>query len=158
MTALFAGSVEREIPLGSLFDVQTATRNFPLLAHAEVQKRMARGTAKTKSIGRGPSIKLADVTNNVAASSITLVDPATVLFCPAGPPGSIPSLQDAVNVVSPGGTVLVCDGVHEVDSVAVNKPLTLRSENDGGATLRDNPAAPPGPQGGRPAIASRSAA
>ena len=43
MTALFAGSVEREIPLGSLFDVQTNSRNFPLLAQAEVLKRMARG-------------------------------------------------------------------------------------------------------------------
>ena len=31
MTALFAGSVEREIPLVSLFDVQTNSRNFPLL-------------------------------------------------------------------------------------------------------------------------------
>lgn len=42
MAALFAGSVEREIPLGSLFDVQTASRRFPLLAQAEVYKRMAR--------------------------------------------------------------------------------------------------------------------
>ncbi len=43
MNALFAGSVEREIPLGSIFDVQTATRNFPLLAQAEAMKQMARG-------------------------------------------------------------------------------------------------------------------
>ena len=42
MTALFAGSVEREIPLVSLFDVQTASRNFPLQAQAETLKRMAR--------------------------------------------------------------------------------------------------------------------
>ncbi len=42
MSALFAGSVEREIPLVSLFDVQTNSRNFPLLAHAEVLKQMAR--------------------------------------------------------------------------------------------------------------------
>ena len=42
MTALFSGSVEREIPLVSLFDIQTASRNFPLLAQAEVLKRMAR--------------------------------------------------------------------------------------------------------------------
>jgi len=46
MTALFAGSVEREIPLGSLFDVQTSTRNFPLLAQAEAMKRLARGGAR----------------------------------------------------------------------------------------------------------------
>ena len=42
LTALFAGSVEREIPLGSLFDVQTATRSFPLLEHARILKRMAK--------------------------------------------------------------------------------------------------------------------
>src|SRR5262249_32944421 len=43
MCALFAGSEEREIPLVSLFDIQTNSRNFPLLAQAEVLKRMARG-------------------------------------------------------------------------------------------------------------------
>ena len=42
MTALFAGSTEREIQLGSLFDVQTSTRSFPLLAQAEAYKQMAR--------------------------------------------------------------------------------------------------------------------
>jgi hypothetical protein len=46
MTALFAGSVEREIPLGSLFDVQSASRKFPLLAQAEVLKRMARASGR----------------------------------------------------------------------------------------------------------------
>ena len=51
MTALFAGSVEREIPLGSLFDVQTATRNFPLLAQAEAMKRMARGGGRGRRRG-----------------------------------------------------------------------------------------------------------
>ena len=51
MTALFAGSVEREIPLGSLFDVQTASRNFPLLAQAEAMKRMARGSGRRSSRG-----------------------------------------------------------------------------------------------------------
>jgi hypothetical protein len=42
MAALFAGSVEREIPLVSLFGVQTNSRDFPLLARAEVYKRIAR--------------------------------------------------------------------------------------------------------------------
>ncbi|MBL8178622.1 MAG: PSD1 domain-containing protein [Bryobacterales bacterium] len=46
MTALFAGSVEREIPLGSLFDIQTNTRGFPLLAQAEAWKRMARSRTR----------------------------------------------------------------------------------------------------------------
>jgi hypothetical protein len=53
MTALFAGSVEREIPLVSLFDVQTNTRNFPLLAQAEVFKRMARGGGRGRGGARG---------------------------------------------------------------------------------------------------------
>lgn len=42
LTALFAGSVEKEIPLGSLFDVQTSSRGFPLLANAEAMKQKAR--------------------------------------------------------------------------------------------------------------------
>jgi len=46
MTALFAGSVEREIPLVSIFDVQTASRGFPLLAQAEALKQMARRAGK----------------------------------------------------------------------------------------------------------------
>jgi len=56
MTAMFSGSTEREIPLGSLFDVQSSTRSFPLLAHAEAMKRMARGTRSRGSArgGAGP--------------------------------------------------------------------------------------------------------
>jgi mono/diheme cytochrome c family protein len=46
LAALFAGSAEGEIPLVSLFDVQTSSRNFPLLAQAEVLKRMARGRGR----------------------------------------------------------------------------------------------------------------
>jgi len=41
LSALFAGSVEREIPLVSLFDVQTNSRSFPLLAQAQILKQMA---------------------------------------------------------------------------------------------------------------------
>jgi cytochrome c553 len=61
MTALFAGSVEREIPLGSLFDVQTNSRNFPLLAQAQVYKRMARA-----SRGRGNDAERAALLRKVA--------------------------------------------------------------------------------------------
>ena len=42
LAASFAGSVEGEIPLVSLFDVQTSTRAFPLLEQARVLKRMAK--------------------------------------------------------------------------------------------------------------------
>jgi hypothetical protein len=41
LTAMFAGSSEREIPLGGLFDVQSSSRNFPLLSQAEVLRGMA---------------------------------------------------------------------------------------------------------------------
>ena len=50
LAAFFAGSVETEIPLVSLFDVQTSTRSFPLLEQARALKRMA----KTKQKGLGP--------------------------------------------------------------------------------------------------------
>jgi cytochrome c553 len=55
MSALFAGSVEREIPLVSLFDVQNNTRNTPLLAQAEALKQMtrrARGAERTTLLQR----------------------------------------------------------------------------------------------------------
>lgn len=42
MTALFAGSAEVEIPLGSLFKIQSATRSFPLAEQARILKRMAK--------------------------------------------------------------------------------------------------------------------
>jgi cytochrome c553 len=51
MCALFAGSVEREIPLVSLFDIQTNSRNFPLLAQAQALKRVAGGGAGLKREG-----------------------------------------------------------------------------------------------------------
>jgi hypothetical protein len=51
MTALFAGSAEREIPLVSLFDIQTASRNFPLLAQAEALKRMSGGRGRGRRGG-----------------------------------------------------------------------------------------------------------
>jgi len=42
LSAFFAGSVEREIPLVSLFDMQSNTRSFPLLEQARILKRMAK--------------------------------------------------------------------------------------------------------------------
>ena len=51
MTALFAGSVEREIPLVSLFDVQTNSRNFPLRTQAEILKRLARSGMRGRPRG-----------------------------------------------------------------------------------------------------------
>jgi hypothetical protein len=53
MCAMFAGSVEREIPLVSLFDIQTASRNFPLLSQAQVLKQMAGRGGRGGGRGRG---------------------------------------------------------------------------------------------------------
>ena len=54
MSAIFAGSVEREIPLVSLFDVETNSRNFPLLAQAQAWKRMARAARRGSKESGGP--------------------------------------------------------------------------------------------------------
>ena len=51
MTALFAGSVEREIPLVSLFDVENSSRNFPLLSSGADPQADGRGAADAG--GRG---------------------------------------------------------------------------------------------------------
>ena len=42
LSAFFAGSTEQEIPLGSLFDIQSSTRSFPLREHARALRRMAK--------------------------------------------------------------------------------------------------------------------
>jgi hypothetical protein len=56
MNAIFSGSVEREIPLVSLYDVQNNSRNFPLLAQAQVLKQMAgRGGAAEGDAARSPA-------------------------------------------------------------------------------------------------------
>jgi hypothetical protein len=50
LTAMFAGSVEREIPLVSLFDVQNNSRNTPLLATAQALKRMASARSRRSAM------------------------------------------------------------------------------------------------------------
>ncbi len=45
LTAFFAGSAERTVPLVSLYDIQTSTRSFPLLERARALKRMAKGSS-----------------------------------------------------------------------------------------------------------------
>lgn len=46
------------------------------------------------------------------------------------------TLGEAVSAAPPGATIWICDGVHE-GSATISKPLTIRAENPGGATLRD---------------------
>jgi hypothetical protein len=75
MTALFAGSVEREIPLGSLFDVQTASRNFPLLAHAQVLKQMAGGGRRRGARGGAGRQQQADPLDPDAPAPAAAPDP-----------------------------------------------------------------------------------
>jgi cytochrome c553 len=80
MTALFAGSIEREIPLVSLFDIQTNTRNFPLLAQAQVLKQMAgRGRRGSSRGGAGRQQQQAQ------ADQVDPIDPDAVASSPRGP-------------------------------------------------------------------------
>lgn len=47
-----------------------------------------------------------------------------------------PTVQEAVAAADAGATIWVCDGVHYAAAV-VDKPLTIRPEHSGAATLRD---------------------
>lgn len=61
------------------------------------------------------------------------------------------TVQAAVAAADPGATIWVCDGTHYAAAV-VNKPLTIRPEHSGAATLRDTLAWTPGqPANGGPA-------
>ena len=81
MNALFAGSVEREIPLVSLFDVQTASRNFPLLNQAQVLKQMAARGGRGGRGGGGRGGRGAAVQAN--QTDATETDPAAAPPRPA---------------------------------------------------------------------------
>jgi hypothetical protein len=58
--AMFAGSVEREIPLVSLFDVENNTRNTPLLAQAQALKRMAGGRGRRSAMQEEEGVNTGD--------------------------------------------------------------------------------------------------
>lgn len=61
------------------------------------------------------------------------------------------TVQQAVAAADPGATIWVCDGTHHAAAV-INKPLTIRAEHSGAATLRDTLAWAPGqPVSGGPA-------
>ena len=93
MTALFAGSTEREIPLVSLFDIQTASRNFPLLNQAQILKQMAarggRGGGRGRGAGRGAApAQQAGQPNKQADSPVEATETD-----PAAPPRPMPPDQ-----------------------------------------------------------------
>ena len=98
----------------------------------------------------GNAVTESDESNNFVSWSIEVTDPYT-LFCPDGPAGSYADLDTAIAHTASGGIVKVCDGMYDVDTVKINKPLELTSEHPGLATLRDVLVAP-AIQGGRPAI------
>jgi hypothetical protein len=62
LSAFFAGSEEREIPLVSQFDILTYTRSMPLISQAEAMKHMLRGG------GRGGAARRADGSAKVDAA------------------------------------------------------------------------------------------
>jgi hypothetical protein len=89
-----------------------------------------------------------DLANNFVSAHITVGDP-TVLFCPDGPEGSFGDMQEAIDAAPANGTVLICNGEHMMDSVVVNKPLTIRPQNAGSVTV-GNQIQTPGGQGTPP--------
>lgn len=63
------------------------------------------------------------------------------------------TVQEAVVAANPGAVILLCDGIHQA-AARIAKPLTIRSERRGGATLRDTldwSASQPIPNAGGPA-------
>ncbi|MBX3131919.1 MAG: right-handed parallel beta-helix repeat-containing protein [Gemmatimonadaceae bacterium] len=81
----------------------------------------------------------------------TPIGDSAILFCPDGRPGSFAVLADAVAAAPEDGTVLVCDGEWALDEELIDKPITLRPQSPGGATILDSDPAPIG-NTGRPAI------
>jgi hypothetical protein len=77
--------------------------------------------------------------------------PAATVFCSTPVAGGYTDLRQAVLNTPVDGTIFVCDGVHDVDTVRIDRPLTIRSQNPQGATLRDSDPAP-GFNSGRPAL------
>ncbi len=113
-----------------------------------------RGGSWAIPVAVGPSARLSVSLVSAPGShlDVWLEGQPAAVFCPGGPAGSYESLRDVIDAAPAGGTVFVCDGTWNIDSVVVNKPLTLRSQHPGGATLGDSD-----PlrvlQGGRPALA-----
>lgn len=58
-------------------------------------------------------------------------------FCPVATGDGLgyQSLQTAIDTVTPGHTIWVCNGAHAVNEAMIGKPLTIRAENAGMATL-----------------------
>ena len=94
-----------------------------------------------------------DASNNFVSAAINIGGDPTSLFCPTAETGAYADLREAIVNTVAGGTVFVCDGTHDVDTVVIDKPLTLTSQNPGGnAWLGDGDQSAQGTQGGRPAI------
>jgi len=75
--------------------------------------------------------------------TISLAGMQHARFCPVatGDGFGYQTLQGAIDSVAANHTVWVCDGTHSVDGALLSKPLTLRAENPGQATLAQDPAA-----------------
>lgn len=72
----------------------------------------------------------------IAGTSITCdpVSPSLVVACEtaaSGGPITVPTVQAAYNLVSTGGTVLICDGTHSVQDVRISKAVTIRAQGPG---------------------------
>jgi hypothetical protein len=79
--------------------------------------------------------------------------PAAVgtLFCPTGGSGAAATFDAAVAATPPGGQIVVCDGVWALDDQLIDRPLTIRSQHAGRASITDADTSLAS-QAGRPAI------
>jgi parallel beta-helix repeat protein len=79
----------------------------------------------------------------VSSLTVTLdAQRAVTRFCPTDAPGSAHvTLQSALAATDPGGTIVVCDGVHSVNAV-IDRPVDIVAENPGQATLTNSVNAP----------------
>jgi hypothetical protein len=55
-------------------------------------------------------------------------------------PGVVPTLADAMVVVEPEGTILMDEGIHTVEDVVVDKPVTIDEVVEATATIQNNEA------------------
>ena len=66
---------------------------------------------------------------------ITVGVPGTVRVDPSDvgiDPLAVATLQEALDIVDDGGTILVADGIQTIQNVVVNKPVTIEGEGTGG--------------------------
>lgn len=73
-----------------------------------------------------------------APSSVSTVQVTLGADCTT--PGVVPTMEIAMTVVEPGGTILMDDGTHAVEDVVVDKPVTIDEVGGASATIQNDAA------------------